>query len=272
MRLGVISDIHANLPALEAVLDALARERVDAYVCAGDLVGYGASPNECVARIAELGALCVAGNHDLIASGRLSPEGAGRLARESLAWTSVELGDAERTFLAGLPLAATVGPVVVTHGSLEDPRVYVTQARADEQLDRLGETRPDATVLVLGHTHHPLARGRRRGDLLAASSNVAVLGEGERVLVNPGSVGQSRERRILARYLVLDLEHRRADFRALPYDHRASRRALRARGLSPRSLHRDPRGWRARAGRARRAVKRSLPAVPGRTSRRAGAD
>lgn len=272
MRLGVISDIHANLPALEAVLDALARERVDAYVCAGDVVGYGATPNECVERIVELGALCVAGNHDLIVSGRLSPEGIGRLARESLAWTGAELGDAQRAFLAGLPLAATVGPVVVTHGSLEDPRVYVTQARADEELDRLAETRPDATVLVLGHTHHPLARGRRSGDLLAARSDVAVLGQGERVLVNPGSVGQARERRVLARYLVLDLERRRADFRALPYDHRASRRALRARGLPPRSYHRDPHSWRARAGRARRTVKRSLRTVPGRSARRGGAD
>jgi len=266
MRLGVISDLHANLPALEGVLDALTREVVDAYVCAGDLVGYGANPNECVQRIAALGAYCVAGNHDLIASGRLSPEGAGRLARESLAWTSAELGDAERTFLSGLPLATTVGPVVVAHGSLEDPRVYVTPARADDELERLGRTRPGATVLILGHTHHPLARGTRRGDLLAAPSGVAILGEGERVLLNPGSVGQARERRVLARYLVLDLAGRRADFRALPYDHRASRRALRARGLPPNSLHRDPRGWRARAGRVRRAARKRLDPVLQRAS------
>ncbi len=83
MRLGIIADIHGNLPALEAVLEALSDERVDHYLCAGDLVGYRPFPNECVAMVAALGATCVAGNHDLIAIGRLSDAQAGRALPET---------------------------------------------------------------------------------------------------------------------------------------------------------------------------------------------
>ena len=91
MRYGVIADVHGNLPALEAVLDALQRIGVDAYACAGDLVGYGPEPNECVETVRKLGAATVAGNHDLIALGALSEDRCERLARESLPFRSAVL-------------------------------------------------------------------------------------------------------------------------------------------------------------------------------------
>ncbi len=258
MRLGVLADIHGNLPALERVLDALAHERVDCYLCAGDLVGYGALPNECIERIASLGTLCVAGNHDLIALGELPSRGAGRLARETLLWTREELTAGSTGYLAALPRLVQTGTVVVTHGSLADPAAYVTAERASAQLRQLGETQPRSELLVLGHTHRPLAYGERRGTLLSGRAGTVKLEEGERHILNPGSVGQSRERRVVARFLVLDLEGRRAIFREAAYDHRAWRRVLRHRGLPPRTYHRNPKGLRARGGRVRRRLARAV--------------
>ena len=131
VRYGVISDIHGNLPALEAVLDALARIGVDAYACAGDLVGYGPQPNECVQIVRALGVVSVAGNHDLIALGELSEDRCERLARDSLRWTRGQLEEPTRAYLAGLPRRVELpGGVVVAHGSLDDPQEYVLQRRA----------------------------------------------------------------------------------------------------------------------------------------------
>ena len=119
MRLGVFADVHGNLPALRAVLDVLAAERVDGYLCAGDLVGYGAQPNECVELVAELRATCVAGNHDLMATGRLDDDGIGPLARDTV--TAAALEPFARAYLSELPLTAVAHDVLVAHGSVAIP-------------------------------------------------------------------------------------------------------------------------------------------------------
>jgi predicted phosphodiesterase len=103
MRYGVIADVHANLHALDAALAFLCSQKIDAYLCAGDLVGYGPQPNECVRRVLALPGRCVAGNHDLIAVERLGSEGCSRLAQASLSWTRRVLDDDVRALLADLP-------------------------------------------------------------------------------------------------------------------------------------------------------------------------
>jgi predicted phosphodiesterase len=254
MRYGVIADVHGNLDALRAVLRALDRDGVDGYLVAGDLVGYGPHPNECVSTVAELPATCVAGNHDLIALGILSDRRCIELARRSLSWTQQILGAAERAFLAALPRVATVhGGVVLAHGSLDDPAEYTTTSQqALAQLARI-EDRDGARVLVLGHTHRPLAFGRRSGWLRTRGSTA--LPPGDAVLVNPGAVGQSRELRIRARFAVLDLDAREARFSAIPYDVDACRAALRRAGLSPRSCWLPPSLPRAAARAVRSAAR-----------------
>ena len=239
MRYGVLADIHGNLHALDAAVDRLRRDGVDGWLCAGDLGGYGPHPNECVERVAELGALCVAGNHDLMAVGRLPDRGLPALARETLDWTRTVLSPATRAYLEQLPPdAVTPDGVIVAHGSLGDPCEYVTSPRAARAaLDRASAAHPAAGVLVLGHTHLPMAFGSRRGGMRPAD---VALREDETLLLNPGSVGQSRERRIAARALVLDLTERTASFHALDYDAAASRRALRDAGLPPEAIHLRP--------------------------------
>lgn len=248
MRYGVISDVHGNLHALQAALAVLSRTRVDEYLCAGDLVGYGPLPNECVARVAEIGARCVAGNHDLITLGRISGEGCSRLARDSLRWTREELNEESCAFLERLPGILDVGGgVVMAHGSLSDPREYVKQPheRAAE-LRVLQQTHPDARMLVLGHTHHHVAHAESVGTLTSTRGSVS-LAPHEKYLLNPGSVGQSREHSARARFMVIDLERSRASFHAVRYNALRCRRALRRRGLPWWSCHLKPRPVRDQA-------------------------
>ena len=250
-RFGVFADVHANLHALDAVLAHLARERVDAYICAGDLVGYGALPNECVARVAALPGVCVAGNHDLIVLGELSTERCIPLASESLEWTTRCLTPASRQTLLALPRRADAERVAVAHGSLQDPEEYVRDTgRALAQLRLLGDQDEHAQILVLGHTHEPLAVGERRGELLRHDAGKVTLLPGERHLLNPGSAGQSRGRNPRARALVLDTARGEARFLELDYDSRGARRALRRAGLPSWSAHLSP----TRAARVRRKL------------------
>jgi predicted phosphodiesterase len=254
MRWGVISDVHANVHALDAVLRALRRESVDAILCAGDVVGYGPHPNECVERLASLDPqpVAIAGNHDLMAIGRLRTDGIAPLARQTIEWTTDALTEEARRYLERLAGAAITGDgVAVAHGSLDDPVEYVFDGVAAEaQLTKLAERHPRAGVLVLGHTHvHRAycAEGERSPD-----GEVAL--RGHRWLLNPGSVGQSRERLALARALVLDLDRASARFLAVEYDVRATERDLRDAGLPEHACHLAP----GRVARARRKLKAAL--------------
>ena len=241
MRYAVLSDVHANLHALDVVLAAARRDGVDAFLCAGDLVGYGAFPNECVQRLRSVDAVCVAGNHDLIATGRLDDRRTGPAARQSLRWTRDVLHADTAAFLTDLPTRVVMPGLAMTHGSLDDVEEYVrADARARELLTRLPELGGAVALLVLGHTHEPWAVGMQGGTLLRRRTGTCALPEDESHLLNPGSVGQSRDVSPDARYLLVDLERRRASFRAVRYDVRACVDALLRMGLPADNCHAPP--------------------------------
>jgi predicted phosphodiesterase len=243
MRYGLLSDVHGNLAALRAAVAFLADAGVDAYLCAGDVVGYGPQPNECVEIVASLPGRCVAGNHDLMVAGRLGDRGAGALARRTLDWTRSHLDPAARAWIEALPLRAEVPGVLVAHGALDDPSRYVTPgAPAARELARLSRESPSTGVLVLGHTHRATAFGERSGQALDGVQGTVHLAaaRSERWLLNPGAVGQSRARGIVAGVAVLDCERRTVAFHALPYDVDATRAELRRRGLPVMALHVPP--------------------------------
>src|SRR6266542_2688109 len=220
MRYGVLSDVHGNAFALRAAVDRLTRVGVDGWLCAGDLVGYGPQPNECVALLAELGAIGVAGNHELLVLGRL-------------------------------PLTVRLGELVMAHGSLDDPQRYVTAPdQARRELAALHRTDPAARVLVLGHTHRPWLFHETAGTAPAADTTLPPAG---RLLVNPGSVGQSRQREWVprARFALLDLDRGEVRFFTEPYDVAGARAALRAQGLPGSGIHVPPGRLRAVPRRAR---------------------
>jgi predicted phosphodiesterase len=257
MRYGVIADVHANLHALDAALAFLSSQDVDGYLCAGDLVGYGPFPNECVHRVRDLPGLCVAGNHDLIVLDRLSDERCVALARASLRWTRTVLDTEARAFLADLPLGGMERRVALHHGSVTDPQEYVlSTAQAVACLRDIERVAPGTEILILGHTHRPMAVSERGESLLRGSTGEVNLQQGERTVLNPGAVGQSRSHDARARVVVLDVGARVATFHALPYDVAGCRQALRERGLPPESCHVPRSRWGEVAGAVRRRVRR----------------
>ncbi|MDP9293366.1 MAG: metallophosphoesterase family protein [Actinomycetota bacterium] len=259
MRYGVISDIHANLHALDSALAFLATQGVDGYLCAGDLVGYGPLPNETVRRVLGLPGRCVAGNHELIVLGRLTDERCTPLAQASLRWTRKVLDDEARALLSQLPLDARVQNIALHHGSIGDPQEYVLRdAQALACIQELERAEPGADILILGHTHRPMAVGARRGSLLRGSTGAVSLPQGESIVLNPGAVGQSRSADARARVMVLDLAARVATFHALPYDVAACRQALRERGLPPASCHVPRSRWADVADVVKRRVRRVI--------------
>jgi predicted phosphodiesterase len=242
MRYGVLADVHGNAFALRTALDSLAAAGVDGWLCAGDIVGYGPQPNECVDLLVERDVRCVAGNHELLVLGRLQLDDSGRLARETTPWTRSVLTEDSRRYLAALPATVRLPGLLMAHGSVADARTYVreeTQAR--DQLREMRRLDAGAEVLVLGHTHRQWMFGESSGTVPIGSAPAPLPTGG--VLLNPGSVGQSRETERVprARFLLLDLERRHVRFFVEPYDVQAALAALRQHGL-PRSCLHVPRG------------------------------
>jgi putative phosphoesterase len=232
MRLALISDVHANLEALDAVLAHVAAWGADAIACAGDLVGYGPDPDACLERLRERGALCIAGNHDGMVLGRLGLERCVSAGVRAALWTRRTLSAGGRAWLASLPATRRIGDVVLCHGSLDDVRQYVATPRAaDATLEALARREPDATVLVAGHTHHQVLYHPGAPWLPPPPGVRLPLAAARRWLVNPGSVGQSRDRAPLARYARYDTAARELEFHELGYAHAVTVAKLRRAGL-----------------------------------------
>jgi predicted phosphodiesterase len=245
LRYGVFADVHANLHALETALTFFERKGVDRLVCLGDLVGYGPQPNEVVAKVADLEIPTVVGNHDLVAAGIDPLDRAGDEARRTLAWTLEEVTPGTRDYLRSLPRTLELdGGILAAHGSIDDPWHYVRRVPdAIEQMRRM-EATGDQTLLLLGHTHRQVAI-----DLPSrtAATSEWVLARRTRTMpitgpafLNPGTVGQSREPRALARCAIVDLEQQRIHLHALPYPRGACREELRRRDLPPEWCHPRP--------------------------------
>lgn len=255
-RLAVIGDVHGNLHALRAVLREIRDAGVRTIVCAGDLVGYGPHPNECVELVAESAAACVAGNHDLMAVGMLPLEG-GRLVRQTQEWTRAELRPEARAYLAALPVSLVAGDIVVAHGSLDDPTKYVAGDQDGwAEIHEAARRHPAARLLVLGHTHHRRVLPERgRAAVLNRDARIRLESD-RRYLLNPGSVGQSRDWMppLRARFMLTDLDAGHVDCRSVDYDVAACRAELRKRGLPMFSMHLPP----GRFGRAAVYVRDAL--------------
>jgi putative phosphoesterase len=232
MRVAVLSDIHSNLPALEAMLAAIGE--VDVVWHLGDVVGYGPHPDEVVDRLRELDAIGVRGNHDAAVLGGLEIEWFNPEARRAIEWTDRRIGPATRAWLEALPEQLVLAEMTLVHGSARSPiEEYVTSgisARASFEL----LTTP---YLLHGHTHVPVA-WRMDGDRIEAlgPSHGSELALDERpLLLNPGSVGQPRDGDPRASALVLDMEARRALWLRADYPVASVQAAIRAAGL-PRPL------------------------------------
>ncbi|MCZ2112153.1 MAG: metallophosphoesterase family protein [Dehalococcoidia bacterium] len=231
MRVVVLSDVHANLVALEAVLADADAERADRVWHLGDLVGYGPEPDRVIELMVIEGATCVMGNHDAAAAGLTGTEWFNPVAAEAAKWTAERISTASREWLANLPKIERDGFYTLTHGTLRDPLwEYLTTFETARGHFALMET-PYSCV---GHTHLPLiirevAPGRF--DAFAPEDGAVVeLGE-ERLCFNPGGVGQPRDGDPRASYAVLDTDAGSITFHRVEYDVATTQRRMREVGL-----------------------------------------
>ncbi len=231
MRVAVLSDIHGNRHALEAVLDDVAGSGASDVWCLGDVVGYGADPSACCALVADSAALCLAGNHDLAVTGDLPIDEFSPGAAIAVRWTREVIEPEHLAFLGALATHGAAGAVGLFHASPRDPVwEYVTsEPQADSCLDAL-----EQRVGLIGHSHLALSFGRERGGRARGEPRrggaAADLDDGA-WLLNPGSVGQPRDGDPRAAWLLLDTEAWRAEWRRTEYDVAGAAGAIRAARL-----------------------------------------
>ena len=230
MRVAVVSDIHSNLHALEAVLAAIEAEAPEELWCLGDLVGYGPRPNECCAAIAERAEMCLAGNHDLAVRGTIDLAEFGGEAAVAAGWTRDVLEPQAQELLERLEPEGAAHGVALYHGSARDPiwEYVLSDEAALATLELAG-----SPLVIVGHSHVAL-RVVQSGDELdggVAPAGTEVEVGDVRALLNPGSVGQPRDGDPRAAYLLLDLDAQRASFRRVEYDVGRTQREMRDAGL-----------------------------------------
>lgn len=227
MLIAVVTDIHGNRPAFEAVLAAVGEAGADELWCLGDLVGYGAEPDACVQLAAEHADVCLAGNHDLGVLGSISIEDFSTGARLAAEWTATTITDATRDYLGALPSAGERHGVGLFHASPRDPvwEYVLDTATAQACLDVA-----TLAVNLIGHSHVALSFDRSGGQPVSGAPR----GEGDAVelagrewLVNPGAVGQPRDGDPRAAWLLLDQDAGTARWCREAYDVAAAQRAIR---------------------------------------------
>lgn len=240
MRYLILSDIHANLEALDRALEA-SEGAYDATLVLGDLVGYGADPNAVVERVRAMPeAIVLRGNHDKVGAGIASLESFNPLARQAILWTTDTLTPANREWVAALPQ----GPLVVDdlveicHGAPFDEDVYLFDELDTQRAFRVMR-RP---LCLFGHTHLPAVyrspAGRPLRDMVRGAEFDLVLDEDARYLVNCGAVGQPRDGDPRAAFGLLDADTRELRVRRVPYDVEAAQEKILAAGLPEVLAHR----------------------------------
>jgi predicted phosphodiesterase len=235
MRILVLSDLHSNATALDAVL-ASAKDRWDLSVCLGDVVGYGPDPNEVTARLREMGTRTIRGNHDKAVTGLMETDDFNPVAKAAVDWTRAQLEPEHLAWLAALPQGPfKTDGIVLVHGAFQDEDEYVfTPAQAlDGLLDSAAE------VTFFGHTHHQggfsyqdsqleVLQIRPRPSESFAALRVELP---RRYLLNPGSIGQPRDGDPRAAFAIADLEHQVVEFWRVPYDISVVQQRMRAARL-----------------------------------------
>jgi diadenosine tetraphosphatase ApaH/serine/threonine PP2A family protein phosphatase len=229
MRLGIVSDIHGNLEALETVLADLDRRGVDDLVCLGDFVGYGASPNECVDRLRPRISGAVVGNHDAAAIGRLSLGDFNSDAATAARWTEQALSPETRAYLESLPYTIERGAALLVHASPLEPQAWHYVLSPVDAAEEFGAF--DQPICFIGHSHFPGAF-EKEGDSLRYTRVADVeTKEGCRYIVNVPSVGQPRDSDPRAGYTVWDSAKGTLEQIRLEYDVDGAMKRIRDAGL-----------------------------------------
>lgn len=239
MRFAILSDIHANLEALEAVLADARGRKCTHFVCLGDIVGYNADPGECVRLIRELECPVVKGNHDEQATLLSSDESFNELAEEAIAWTRRHLSAADKAWLNDLRLTRQVRDFTIVHATLDAPQQW---GYIFNDLDASASFAYQHTALCFfGHTHWPVAFLRDDRVHRIPNENIQ-LRAGLKYFINVGSVGQPRDRDWRAAYAIYDCDEQRVEQRRVEYNLALTQQKIHRAGLPGRLAERLAQG------------------------------
>ncbi len=231
MLIGLISDIHSNLHALLSVLDRLSECEI--ILCLGDIVGYGAFPNECIEKVKAHKAPCVLGNHDAACIDLLSLGWFNPYAAAAARWTTESLAARSSEYLRGLPRSMERGSFLLVHGSPREPTTeYLTDSLQARDSFALSKNQ----VILVGHTHVPLVFLERKGEeSVVPADGDWISYKRRRLIFNPGSVGQPRDGDPRAAYSIIDADASKIGLFRVEYDLESAHTAVIDAGL-PRVL------------------------------------
>ena len=233
MRYGIFSDIHSNLEALDAVIEACKNEQIERYLCIGDIVSYGANPCECIQKVKELKAVIVAGNHEWGVCAKFGLENFTPLAQAGIEWTARVISRTELDFLGSLPLIQREENFVLAHSTLDMPKEFYYLDTYDEASRTFAFL--DAQVCFVGHTHKPKVFIERDGELFSKALDVLRLEDDKRYIINVGSVGQPRDYDPRACLVIYDTLAETIELKRVAYDLRAAQEKIIKAGL-PKAL------------------------------------
>jgi len=243
MRYAIIADIHANIEAFSAVLaDIERRGGVDEFWCLGDIVGYGPDPRQCIETLRRYDHICVLGNHDWAAIGKLNLADFNPDAAVACRWTAQELNDEDVQYLESLPLVIEKDDVTLVHGSPRDPiwEYLLSISSARENFAYF-----NSPFCLVGHSHVPsIFRLNETGGCSFSpfQENIGLILGKSRLIINPGGVGQPRDGDPRASYAILDSENRMAWLYRIPYDISATQAKMVQHNLPVRLVSRLSRG------------------------------
>lgn len=216
MRYVVFGDIHGNLEALEAVMEKMANEKPDKYICIGDLVGYGANPNECIDKVLALNPILVAGNHDYAAAGLLNVDFFNTYAFRAIEWTKQQLTPKHKEFLRNMKLIQRTNNLTVVHATPYSPEMFeYMENNYDVQL---ALTTLNTPVCFIGHSHIPISFTVNRGSISFSTEPYTTVKGNNKVIINIGSVGQPRDENPEASYAVYDTDEAVVWIKRVEYD------------------------------------------------------
>ncbi len=216
MRYAILSDIHSNLEALQAVLEACQKERVEAFLCTGDIVGYGADPTECIDLIRQFKIQCVAGNHDWAVAGKFDLDYFHGVAKEAILWTREHINFDYLPFLDELKLIFKNSDLILAHGTLDAPSLFDYLKDIGHAVDTFEVM--DRPVCFVGHTHVPSVFIQQKDKIFCLQKSSLKLEPNTKYIVNAGSVGQPRDGNPLSSFCLYDSDQETIEIRRVAYD------------------------------------------------------